>query len=114
MPFTIQDVNTLQEYIQGVMARASDHAGQVTAIALALAGAIVWRKDNDDPIEVMEVDGELKNVLWVRIGGSRYAFSYKHNTGQIEMREGTTQGRVIQTFDNGTSVTQVESVFRNL
>ena len=94
MPFTIQDVNTLQQYIQGVMARASDHAGQVTAIALALAGAIVWRKDNDDPIEVMEVDGELKNVLWVR--------------------EGTTQGRVIQTFDNGTSVTQVESVFRNL
>jgi hypothetical protein len=62
MPVAIADVDALKAYIDGVMYRAAHHAGQVNAIALALAGAIVWRKDAE-PIEVMARDGETKNVL---------------------------------------------------
>jgi len=114
MTITIQDVDTLQKYIEGVMERADHHAVQVAGVALALSGAIIWRKDDDEEIEVLERDGELKNVLWVWIGGSRYAFSFNHDTGQIEMREGSTQGAVIQSFDNNTTMAHVESVFRGL
>ncbi|MEH1935142.1 MAG: hypothetical protein V7L14_15895 [Nostoc sp.] len=49
MPLEVTDIQTLKGYIDGVMERADHHAGGVNEISLALAGAIVWRKD-DDPI----------------------------------------------------------------
>lgn len=45
MPLPVTDVEILQGYINGVMARADHHANEVEEIALALAGAIVWKKD---------------------------------------------------------------------
>ncbi|WP_449405789.1 hypothetical protein [Massilia phosphatilytica] len=37
---------------------AIHHAGKVNEIALALAGAILWRKNDDEPIKVMMREGE--------------------------------------------------------
>jgi len=113
MPAQIQDVDLLQDYIEGVMTRADHHAGAVKEIVLALAGAIVWKKDAD-PIEVYAKDGEMKNVLWVRINGNRYAFSYNHIDSTIEMRQGTTHGQVIASFSNTTPVASVFSIFNAL
>lgn len=95
------------------MDRADHHAGNVNEIALALAGAIVWRKD-DTPIRVMARDGEMKNVLWVSINSVRYALSYNHETNQIEMRRGSTQGTVIASFDNTTPLVDVKEFFEAL
>jgi len=96
MPIAVSDVETLKEYIQGIMTRAEHHGPNVAGIALALAGAVIWRKD-DAPIEVHE--GRSMNqgtVLWVRIGGQRYAFGYNHTTDEIEMRLGTvTSSKVL-------------------
>ncbi len=114
MPVAVNDVDTLKTYISGVMVRADHHANNVSSIALALAGAIVWRKDDDNAIRVMEQAGDMKNVLWVKIGGQQYAFSYKHETASIEMRKGTTQGKVLHSFDNATPLAGVEEIFRNL
>ena len=58
--------------------------------------------------------GETKNVLWVRIGGIRYAFSYSHEAGEIEMRKGSTQGPVINSFSNSTPLAKIRSVFEAL
>ena len=113
MPLPINDVDNLKSYIEGVMSRANHHADNVNAISLALAGAVVWRKD-DNPIEVMAHGSEMKNVLWVRIGGQRYAFSYNHNNETIEMRKGTTQGDVLHSFSNATPLTDVVEIFRDL
>lgn len=113
MPATITDVDTLKLYISGVMDRADHHAGNVDAIGLALAGAIVWRKD-PDPIEVMSRGGELTNVLWVKISGRRYAFSYNHQTQEIEMRQDSTHGAVMHRFSNNTPIVQVQTIFQNL
>jgi hypothetical protein len=96
------------------MHRAEHYAGNVGGAALALAGAIVWWKDDAEEIEVMERKGELKNVLWVKIGGQRYAFSYNHTNRAIEMREGTTQGQVLHKFTNMTPTHDVERIFRAL
>jgi hypothetical protein len=113
MPAQIQDVDLLQNYIKGVMERADHHAGKVKEIVLALAGAIVWKKD-PAPIEVHTKDGEMKNVLWVRINGGRYAFSYNHEASTIEMRQGTTQGQVVASFSNTTPAATVFSIFAGL
>ncbi|CAK6687328.1 hypothetical protein ICNINCKA_00181 [Synechococcus sp. CBW1107] len=96
------------------MARADHHAGNVKEIALALTGAILWRKDDTDSIKVMERQGTTTNVLWVVIGGNRYAFSYNHTSGLIDMRQDSIQGPVLHTFSNSTPLSSLYSIFQAL
>lgn len=113
MPTQVTDVDLLQRYLEGVMSRADHHAGNVNEIALAVAGAIVWRKD-PEPIEVLAHAGDMKNVLWVWISRQRYAFSYNHQAAAIEIRRGTTRGIVVHSLTNSTSLAQVRSIFQSL
>jgi hypothetical protein len=115
MALTVTEVEELRAYVQGVMERADHHAGAVKHIVLALAGAILWRKEDDQPIKVMTGKaGQPTNVLWVHIGGSRYAFSYDHGAGTIEMREGSTQGPTLHSFTNKTPLSDVYNIFEKL
>ena len=105
----------LRNYLQGAMARADHHAGDVKHITLALAGAILWKKAEGTPIKVMMGSkGETRNVLWVRMGASRYVFSYNIEAGAIEMRERTTQGQTLHSFTNTTPLSQIYSIFETL
>ena len=113
MPAPLRDIDVLQEYLRGVMEKADHHAQNVDQIALALIGAVVWRKDAAD-IEVMEHNGKLANVLWVRIGQRRYAMSYNHVAGTIEVREKSTHGSVLASFDNQSPIAQVRTFFESL
>ncbi|MGG5812478.1 hypothetical protein [Falsiroseomonas sp. CW058] len=113
MAITATDVDVLHRYADGVMNRADHHADQVKGIALTLLGAIIWRGDPGS-IEIKQYAGGLANVLWVSIGGRRYAFAYNHQTGKIEIRDRTQSGQAIHSFDDQTSVSKVEAVFRNL
>lgn len=114
MALTVIEVEELRQYLCGVMARADHHAGNVKEIALALAGAILWRKDDDKAIKVMAHGGNFKNVLWVYISGQRYAFSYNHDIGQIEMRKENTHGPTLHTFTNATPLSYVIEIFKAL
>lgn len=114
MPLPVSDVDVLKGYIDGVMARADHHANEVEEIALGLAGAIIWRKDDGKDIEVMQQQGATKNVLWVYIGGRRYAFSYNHVAKAIEMRDGTTRGPMLHSFSNDTPLATLHQVFAGL
>jgi hypothetical protein len=109
----VSDIDVLSTYLKGVMKRADHHAQNVGAVALTLAGAIVWRKD-PVPLEVREQDGELKNVLWVVISQKRYAFSYNHAMGTIDIRERTTGGTTLARFSNATSTQYVRDFFASL
>lgn len=100
-------------YIDGVIKRAEHHANNVENVVLAIAGAIVWRKD-DEPIEVFTRQGELKNVIWLKINGNKYAFSYNHEEQQIEIRTNTTQRDVLRSFNNSTSLDEIKSFFKEL
>jgi hypothetical protein len=51
MPLTVADLRTLEIYLAGVLNRSEHHAKTVGAIALALIGAVLWKKD-PVPIEV--------------------------------------------------------------
>jgi len=99
VPITANDVDVLHQYAEGVMSRADHHAGQVKGIALALLGGIIWRGEPGS-IEIKQYAGGLANVLWVNIGGKRYAFAYNHGTAKIEIRDRTQSGTMLHSFDN--------------
>jgi hypothetical protein len=113
MPITANDVEILHQHAEGVMNRADHHAGQVKGIALALLGGIIWRGERGS-IEIKQYAGGLANVLWVTIGGRRYAFAYNHETGEIEIRDRTQSGPAVHSFSNSTPAAEVEAVFRAL
>jgi len=114
MPKKLTEIETLNAYLNGVMGRADHHAHKVREIALALVGAIIWKKDNGESISVMTQNNETKNVLWVTINKKRYAFSYNHEIGKIEMKEGTVRGKIIYSFDNDTELSLIRDKFNNL
>ena len=112
MPRTVTDIDVLQEYVTGVMKRAAHHAGRVEEIALAIAGAIVWRKTG--PIKVYEREGRMTNALWITVGDRRYVLSYNHSVEQIEVRRDNMQGDVLASFDNNTTPHDVKKFFEQL
>lgn len=114
MPLQVDDVSTLQQYLAGVVHRADHHADNVRYIVLPLIGTIVLYKNPDHEIKVLAHDGETKNVLWVHIGASKYAFSYDHNSASIVMKRGSTQGPVLAHFTNATTVPEILNVFQSL
>lgn len=114
MPLPVTDVEILKSYITGVMERADHHANEVEQIALALAGAVIWKKDDGRDIQVMQKDGDTKNVLWVWIGGERYSFSYNHSRKTIEMRKGNMRGPVLHSFSNSMSLSTLHQIFAGL
>ena len=111
MPISIDDVSALRDYIGGVMGRAAHHAGKVEAIGLAVIGGVLWRADD---LEVRSQNGQMKNVLWFTVEGNRYALSYNHEAETIEVRDRTTQGDTIRSFDNSTPVGDVKDFFGGL
>lgn len=113
MPQQVTDIEVLKNYLRGVMNRADHHAQSVNEVALTVAGGVIWRKD-DEVMEVMVREGEMKNVLWFRVGGNRYALSYNHGTGKIELRQGTTRGNVIGSFSNTMTNNEVRQIFARL
>lgn len=114
MALTVVEIEELRAYLYGVMNRANRHTEKANEIALALVGAILWRKNDEEPIRVMIPDNDTTSALWVRIGRKRYAFSYNNKTGQIEMREGSIQGPALHTFTNDTPLTSIRTIFEGL
>jgi len=104
MAIKINEVDVLQKYIDGVVARADHHAQEVKEILFPLIGVIIWKKSGT--IEVLEKNGKIGNVLWVNIGDKRYAFSYNHEDSKIEMRK-NIKGEVLHSFDNNTGIDEI-------
>src|SRR5215216_5608681 len=114
MPVTVAEIETLRRYVGGVMQRAEHHANLVDEVVLALVGAVVWKKDADTPLEVRAQQGQMGNVLWMTISGTKYAFSYNHDAKTIEMRQGALTGAVVASFSNATTIAQVKQQFEGL
>jgi hypothetical protein len=70
MPLTIDDVEQVQLYFSGVIGRSEHHAQTVGGIALALLGAILWRKIAMRPLKFGVMMGR-----WVMLHGLESAVS---------------------------------------
>ncbi len=112
MAISINSIEILQTYLNGVMSRSEHHAGNVEGVSLTLLGAVMWRAT--DEIEVREYNGSPANMLWFYVGDNRYTLLYNHATEQIELRERTRNGGLIAEFDNSTYYQQIIQVFRGL
>jgi hypothetical protein len=111
MPLQIEDVRVLQDYVSGVMARSEHHARGVKEVCLTILGGIIWKAES---IEVLVMDGETKNVLWMTVAGSRYAFSFVHDEMVVEVRRNNTHGAVLASFSNQSHSSEVLLFFRSL
>ena len=110
MPQQVKDIDILRDYLRGVMDRADHHAQSVNEVSLSIAGGVVWKKDNE-PLEVLAREGEMKNVLWFKVNGNRYSLSYNHSTAEIELRKNTTHGAVVASFSNSMTNAEVRAIF---
>ncbi len=62
MALTIDTLRRPNEYITGVMDTAYHHTQNVNEIALAIAGAIIWRVTDED-VQVRTYSGHTANIV---------------------------------------------------
>jgi hypothetical protein len=114
MTRTVVEVDTLQEYLRGVLDRASHHEADVREAILAVAGAVVLFKDPSYPIEARTYGGSTANMLSVYFSGVRYALRYEHHNQAIELREQNNEGRLVASIDNTTPIARIIGLFQSL
>ena len=112
MAISIDQIQLLKEYFDGVMSRADHHADNVNEIVLALIGGVIWRAEGN--FEVKQYAGAPANILWMYVGDNRYCFKFNHETYMIECLEGGHSGDLIKEFDNATPLSEVKKFFASL
>jgi hypothetical protein len=112
MAISINSIESLQNYLIGVLSRANHHAGNVEGVSLALLGAIIWRTNGE--IAVREYNGNPANMIWFHIDEKKYAMTYNHSNEEIDLKERTHTGNIIATFDNNSTYEEIIQVFRTL
>lgn len=112
MAITIEDIEILKEYFNGVINRADYHADNVNEIVLALIGGVIWRSEGS--FKVKEYAGLPANILWMDVNNQRYCFKFNHITEKIDCCEDGHNGNVIASFDNQTSITDVKAFFESI
>lgn len=101
--------NEIDVYVARVIAQANHHATNVNQIVLPLSQSVRTRINlTMDKVEVFERMGHLGRACWITIGRFRWVFSYNYTTAQIELRENSTQGFIMDVFDNGTTQAQID------
>lgn len=112
MAISIDSIQLLQTYLIGVLSRADHHAENVKGVALALAGAVIWKSTGQ--ISVREYLGEPANILWFYINIRKFSLVYNHKNDKIELRERTQSGETLAIFDNETTYSEIIDIFNNL
>jgi hypothetical protein len=114
MSLKVNDVDALQQYLGGVLKKANHHAGNADDAVLLLLGAVVLYKDADTPIQVHARKGSVSNIVWIYMGGTRFALRHDPDADNIQLRRGVTLGSVVATFDNTTPVSVIRKKFEEL
>jgi len=114
MAIRANDIETLHDFVVGVMARAGRQTTQVRAIVLAMLGGIIWRVDPGS-IEIRFQDGGRANDLrWGSITGYEYSCTYNQHTDHMEIHDHNGRGTILHTFSNDTPIAEVERIFATL
>lgn len=87
-----------------MLIKLRDHTG--------IVGGVVWRSNGR--FKVREYNGTPTNMFWMEVDDKRYCFKYNHETGNIEVREGSHNGAVIKVLNNDTTLAEVKAFFEGL
>lgn len=112
MAISIDSIEGLQTYLNGVLGRANHHAENVEGVSLTLLGAVIWRSTGE--ISVREYNGVPANMIWFHINDNKYVLTYNHSDEAIELKDRTHTGNVLASFDNTTANSEIIEVFRKL
>ena len=105
----------IDDFIQKVIRDAKHHGGNVADIIMPLSQEVRARLNlGPDTVSVWEREGKIGRTCWVELNGRRWAFSYRHKSQKIELRQGTTQGNVEFEFENSTTPTKIATQVTNL
>jgi len=108
MTKSITTIKELQHYFKGVEERAGHHAKRVKEIIYPALCLIIAYFDPNSDIAVMS------NVIWAHINGTRYAFSYEPTKSVIQIKKGSTKGKVLYSIDNSLTIKELISIFESL
>lgn len=99
----------IDDFIEKVIEAAECHAHSVANVIEPLSQAVRGRLNlTVDRVEAFERNGKLARTCWVTVGGRRWVFSYVYGRGVIELRQGSTRGSVVFSFDNQTPATALQ------
>lgn len=105
----------IDAFIDRVIDEARHHASRVERIIKPLSDAVrAQMTKNRDKVAVYERNGNLARTCWVTISGRRYVFSYAYKNKTIELRDRSTRGQVLCSFDNNTSKKTIKLVVDQL
>jgi hypothetical protein len=115
MPRVLSTEIEIDEFVRKVISEAEHHGGRVAHVIEPLSIAVRARLINGvDKVEVFERKGRLARTCWVTISKKRYAFSYDYEREKIQLKKGSTQGPVIQLFDNDTHQSVIDLVIARM
>jgi len=100
----------IDAFIAKVCQEAAHHAPLVDQVIKPLSDAVRARLalgSSGHDVSVYERNGQTARTCWVKVGGQRWCFSYDYTQGKIDLREHSTQGRVVFQFDNATSAAAI-------
>ncbi|MFM0308364.1 hypothetical protein P0D71_11280 [Paraburkholderia sp. RL17-383-BIF-A] len=92
----------IDDFIEKVIDEANHHASGVAQIIDPLSQAVLGHQ-GFSRLEVYERNGNLARTCWVTVGQNRWVFSYAYGQHVIELRQHSTRGPVVFSFDNQTS-----------
>lgn len=106
----------IDSFIEKVCCEAKHHANGVVDVIKPLSDEV--RQQLDVPqkgtVEVYERKKKLVRTCWVTTPSqARYVFSYNYSSGKIELRDGSTRGKLRFEFDN-THINQVSDIILDL
>ena len=105
----------IDKYISRIILQTNHHAKNVDAVIMPLSQSVRSRINlNIDSVQVFERDGILGRACWVTLNGKRYVFSYNYQNQEIDLRQRSTQGVVVDTFNNGTSMQQIQRTVNSM
>jgi len=111
MQMRILDVTVFQEVVGALIQEAAHDGSALVEVLEALAVCIAIHRVPGTEIEFART-GSLSTLTWVHVGGGRYAFAFDHASGDcIQVRRDGTQGLVVATFNNNSTLHQVRQFF---
>jgi hypothetical protein len=94
----------IDNFVADAIAAANHHGPTVKAVIQPLADALRNRLSlKADKVSVFERNGILGRTCWIVLNGRRYCFSYGYKNKVIELRENSTRGATLHSFDNSTT-----------
>ena len=114
MAVAVHSLDEFQHHLLRLMRRTDRSAGDVGAAVLTLAGGLLWLKDSG-PVEVhTRGGGETPSLLWVALGGTRYAVKYDAHLRRLEVRSGSGSGELLLGVADETDPAEVLAFLRRL